>query len=139
MQQRLAGCRDALQEAGLALSVRLGRLDVSSGQEIIASVLAEGALPEAFIAANTPVAVGAMVELRDHGKAVPQDVALACFGDLELGSQLDPFLTAVRQPAYELGKVAMEMLHARLTGSTDGARHEVLPVELIVRRSTRRI
>lgn len=139
MQQRLAGCRDALQVAGLSLSVRLGRLDVSSGQEIIASVLAEGALPQALIAANTPVAVGAMVELREHGQAVPQDVALACFGDLELGSQLDPFLTAVRQPAYDLGKVAMEMLHARLNGSTDRPRHEVLPVELIVRRSTRRI
>lgn len=138
IQERLAGCRDTMRNAGLALSVRLGRLDVSSGEEIVASVLAEGALPEAIIAANNMVAVGAVVELRRQGKVVPDDVALACFGDLDLASQLDPFLTAVREPAYEVGRVAMEMLHARLLHSAEAPRHQVLPVELMVRRSTRR-
>ncbi len=136
IQERLAGCRDTMQKAGLSLSVRLGRLDVSSGEEIVASVLAEGALPQAFIAANNLVAVGAVVELRRQGKTVPTDVGLACFGDLDLASQLDPFLTAVREPAYELGRVAMEMLHARLAGSTEAPRRQVMPVELIARRST---
>ncbi len=139
IQDRLAGCRYALHEAGLSLSVRLGRLDAASGEEIVASVAAEGSMPEAFVAANDLVAVGAVVELRRQGKRVPEDVGLACFGDLELASQLDPFLTAVREPAYKIGNLAMEMLHRRLQGSDEPSRHQVLPVELIPRRSTRRI
>ncbi len=138
IQDRLAGCRYALHKAGVPLSVRLGRLDVASGEEIVASVAAEGAMPEAFIAANDLVAVGAVVELRRQGKLVPDDIGLACFGDLELASHLDPFLTAVREPAYDIGKLAMEMLHMRLQGSPEPSRHEVLPVQLITRRSTRR-
>ena len=138
IQDRLAGCRYALHNAGLPLAVRMGGLDQASGEEVVASVLAEGALPEAFVAANDLVAVGAVVQLRRQGKNVPDDVALACFGDPELASQLDPFLTAVREPAYEIGKLAMEMLHVRLQGSAEPSRHEVLPVQLIPRRSTRR-
>ena len=138
IQDRLAGCRYALHKAGLSLSVRLGRLDEASGEEIVASLVAEGAMPDAFVAANDLVAVGAVVELRRQGKSVPADVGLACFGDLELASQLDPFLTAVREPAYDIGRIAMEMLYRRLQGSTEPSRHEVLPVQLVARRSTRR-
>ena len=76
IQDRLSGCRDALQKAGLPLSVRLGRLDEASGEEIVASVVAEGALPQAFVAANNLVAVGAVLELRRQGRAIPEDVGL---------------------------------------------------------------
>ncbi len=138
IQDRLAGCRDTMRNAGLSLAVRLGRLDEASGEEIAASVAAEGAIPEALVAANNLVAVGAVVELRRQGLCIPQDIGLACFGDLDLASQLDPFLTAVREPAYDLGRTAMELLKRRLEGSTEPAHHRVLPVELIARRSTRR-
>ncbi len=136
IQDRLAGCRDTMRQAGLSLAVRLGRLDEVSGEEIVASVAAEGPMPEAFVAANNLVAVGAVVELRRQGVGVPQDIGLACFGDLDLASELDPFLTAVREPAYEIGRTAMELLKRRLEGSTEPAHHRVLPVELIARRST---
>lgn len=136
IKDRLAGCRDTMRKAGLALSVRLGRLDSGSGEEIVAALAADGPMPEALIAANNLVAVGAAAELRRQGMSVPGDIALACFGDLRLASELDPFLTAVQEPAYELGRTAMELLQARLAGSTEPPRHEVLPVELIARRST---
>jgi DNA-binding LacI/PurR family transcriptional regulator len=125
-----------MKEAGLSLSVRFGRLDEASGEKIVAAIAAQGELPEALIAANNLVAVGAAVELRRQGRSIPKDVGLACFGDLALASRLDPFLTAVREPAYELGRAAMEMLQARLDGSTEPPHHQVLPVQLIARRST---
>jgi LacI family transcriptional regulator len=138
LESRLAGCRDAMSAAGLTLSVRLGRFDQSSGEEIAASLRAEGRLPEAMVAANNLVAVGAVVDLRRHGLSVPEDVGLACFGEIELASLLDPFLTVVREPAYAAGRHAMELLFERLSGSESPPRHEILPVDLVVRRSTRR-
>ncbi len=138
LEARLAGCRAAMQAAGLELSVRLGRLDQASGEEIVAALAAEEAMPEALVAANNLVAVGAVVELRRQGRSVPRDVGLACIGDIALASQLDPFLTVVRHPAYEMGRAAMEILYARLNGADDPPRHQVFPAELVVRRSTRR-
>jgi len=127
-----------MQLAGLTLSQRLGRFDLASGREIAASLCAEGRVPEAIVAANNLVAVGAVVELRQRGLHVPGDVALACFGEIELASLLDPFLTVVKEPAYEVGRATMQLLYERLTGSEAPPRHHVLPVELVVRRSTRR-
>lgn len=138
VEARLAGCRDGLREAGLELSVRLGRLDRGSGEELVTGLCEEDRMPEAIVAANNLVAVGAMVELRRRGLRVPEDVGLTCFGEIELASLLDPFLTVIREPAYEAGRLSMELLHERIRGSQTPVRHEVLPVELVVRRSTRR-
>lgn len=138
VEARLAGCRDGLREAGLELPVRLGRLDRASGEELVAGLCEEAGIPEVIVAANNLVAVGAMVEMRRRGLRVPEDVGLACFGEIELASLLDPFLTVIREPAYEVGRMAMELLHERIRGSVARPRHEVLPVELVVRRSTRR-
>lgn len=138
VEARLAGCRDALEAAGLELHVRLGRLDRPSGEELMAGLCEEQRVPEAIVAANNLVAVGAMVEMRRRGLRVPEDVGLACFGEIELASLLDPFMTVIQEPAYEAGRLAMELLHERIRGSEAEPRHEVLPVELVVRRSTRR-
>lgn len=138
IEARLAGCRDALAEAGLPLEVEPGRLDRASGEAAAARLCDEGRLPEAIVAANNMVAVGVVVELRRRGLRVPHDVALACFGELELASLLDPFLTVVRDPAYEAGRLAMQMLCERLAGFGGPPRRSLLPVELVVRRSTLR-
>jgi DNA-binding LacI/PurR family transcriptional regulator len=138
LEARLAGCRDAMRTAGLSLAVRLGRFDQASGDEITTALIAEGLVPQAIIAANNLVAVGTLVALRRSGLRVPEDVGLACFGEIELASLIDPFLTVIRDPAYESGCFAMEMLHERIAGSRVAARHRVLPVELVARRSSRR-
>jgi LacI family gluconate utilization system Gnt-I transcriptional repressor len=65
-------------------------------------------------------------------------VGLACFGELELASLIDPFLTVIRDPEYETGRVAMEMLHARISGFRGPSAIRILPVELVARRSTQR-
>ncbi|GAC1515875.1 MAG: LacI family DNA-binding transcriptional regulator [Gemmatimonadaceae bacterium] len=136
LEARLAGCGDAMQDAGLPLVARPGRLDQASGEEIAAAIVAEQRIPSAIVAANNLVAVGVIVELRRHGVRVPDDVGLACFGELELASQLDPFLTTIREPAYETGRLAMEMLHERISGARVPPRQITLPVQLVVRRST---
>jgi LacI family transcriptional regulator len=138
LEMRLAGCREAAEEAGVRLSVHLGRFDQASGEEIVTGLCEKEAIPEAIVAANNLVGVGALVALRRAGLRVPEDVGLACFGELELASLIDPFLTVIRDPEYETGRVAMEMLHERISGFRGPSALRILPVELVPRRSTQR-
>jgi len=140
---RLGGYQEAMSEAGLEERVALGRYDQASGhatvQEMVAVARNGGAaMPEALIAANNMVGLGALLALRSLGLTVPEDVALATFDDFEIASQIDPFFTVVRQPAYEIGQEAMRLLFERLQDSERAPEERVLPVELVVRRSTRR-
>lgn len=137
IEARLAGCLDTMRVAGVELAVRPGRLDQASGEQMMAQLCGER-VPEAIIAANNMVAVGAVVEMRRRGLRIPEDVGLACFGEIELASLLDPFLTVIQEPARELGKQAVQLLHERIKGSGAPPQHRVLPVQLVVRRSTRR-
>jgi LacI family transcriptional regulator len=137
IEARLAGCRETMLAAGVELAVRPGRLDRASGEELMAQLYQER-VPEGIVAANNLVAVGAVVEMRRRGLRVPEDVGLACFGDIELASLLDPFLTVVQEPAYDLGQQAMQLLHGRIRGSVAPPQHRALPVRLVVRRSTQR-
>ncbi len=67
---------------------------------------------------------------------MPEHVALACFDDIEDAAEIEPFLTALAQPAYTMGEVAMRFLLERISGEYDGeGRAIVLPPSLLVRRS----
>ncbi len=100
-------------------------------------VLAAQPRPTAIFAGNNFIAFGAIQVLREAGIAVPDIMSMVVFDDLPQGWVLDPFLTVVSQPAYEIGRQAAEMMLERLTGDPPSEpRTVVLASELIVRRST---
>jgi LacI family transcriptional regulator len=134
----------ALRRDGL-LAAANGMLDVAWEHEVPFSselpqaVLARLARPACslVVCANDAVAVGAIRALRAAGWRVPADVSVIGFDDVPWSEFIEPALTTVRQPLPALGAAAVEILHARITGPSDGPpRHETLPVELVVRRST---
>lgn len=135
LDERVAGYRDAMRDAGLRPQVRLGRYDEASGHEIVEALVAEEQMPQAIVGANSAVARGVYARLRHHGINVPRDVGLASFGEPEV-APLDPFLTTIAQPAYEIGLRAMETLLSRLHGDRSPSREIYLPVSLVVRAST---
>lgn len=137
LKHRVAGYREVMNEAGIEPIVHLGEYTEASGKRIIRQLIDNDQVPEALIAANNLVAVGVLSGLHEAGLSVPEDVALGCFEDLEFASRIDPFLTVVRQPSYQIGQVAMKLLMERIHSTYDGPpRKEILPTELIVRRST---
>ena len=135
LQDRLMGYREGIREAGLEEHVHLGRFDRESGEAIVEELIRNGTLPDAIVAANNKVVVGVLGALRHHDLHVPADVAVACVDDIEPAAAIDPFLTAVEQPAYEIGRQSMEMLLSRIRGDASTARRRILPVELLIRRS----
>ncbi len=136
LEERQAGFRFAMEAAGLTPKVHPGRTDQLSGEEITERLWKEGKLPEAIVAANNHVAVGALVALRRLGLRVPEDIALATFDDIESAAAIYPFLTVAAQPAYDMGTQAMELLLDRMQGYAGPSRNRLLPTELIIRRSS---
>ncbi len=89
----------------------------------------------AFLCYNDMAALSIMLGLRERGLAVPGDVSVAGYDDLRFTSMVTPALTTVRQPTYEFGRAAADLLFAE--GEPDHEHREVLfTPELVVREST---
>jgi DNA-binding LacI/PurR family transcriptional regulator len=87
---------------------------------------------QALEAAN----IGAIEQLKESGFKVPNDVSVAGFDDVPEASRTEPPLTTVRQDSEEKGRRAAKFLLEMLDGQAEENRHSVLPVELIIRKST---
>lgn len=137
--QRRAGYTAALVDAGITVDPVLvceADWSMESGWHCTRDLLGLEQPPTALFCTNNLLAVGALMALREAGARVPEDVALVCFEDIELASLLDPWLTVAVQPALEMGVRAATLLLARLAGqAAPPPVREVLPVQLIVRRS----
>lgn len=92
-------------------------------------------LPSAIVCANDQTAIGVLHVLTHAGLSVPGDVAVVGFDDIPVARHLSPGLTTVRQPARQLGAVAVEALIDMVEGRAPARRDIVLAVELKVRGS----
>lgn len=102
------------------------------------AMLAMKERPDAILAINDPVAVGAYVRFREAGLRVPQDVALAGFSDNPEAALVEPGLTTVHQPALEMGRRSFQLLLEQLDheGPDHRPETEILPTHLVVRGSS---
>jgi LacI family transcriptional regulator len=90
--------------------------------------------PDAVFVTSDVQAVGALAAVQDRGLAVPHDVAIIGFDDLHFSRHIG--LSTLRQPMYDMGRLATEMLLTRIAEPELGARHTVLAPSVVVRRST---
>jgi DNA-binding LacI/PurR family transcriptional regulator/signal transduction histidine kinase len=130
--------REMLSAYGLALDPRLvvsGDFSRPASHEAMLGLLKRReAAFEAVVAANDEMAIGALEALEACGVRVPDQIAVAGFDDIKDARLVTPSLTTVRQPLYEQGRCAAEMLLGLLRGEP-GPGQVVLPTRLQVRRS----
>ncbi|MCW9707897.1 LacI family DNA-binding transcriptional regulator [Fodinibius salsisoli] len=91
--------------------------------------------PTAIFSINNLMTLGCLEELNTQGINIPGEIALIGFDDMPWSKALNPPLTAVRQPGYELGVSAAELLLKRLSNPSRNTSDIVLNPELIVRAS----
>jgi LacI family gluconate utilization system Gnt-I transcriptional repressor len=84
------------------------------------------------------LAVGAMLEAMERGWSVPDEIAIAGFGDLEIARHVPPGLTTVRVPEYRVGQVAGEMIIGRLLSRPAGSLAVDVGFEVVRRGSSAR-
>jgi LacI family transcriptional regulator len=137
---RVAGYQRALAEAGLQTSADTlysGQFTLEAGYRLARQALAVTPRPTALFAANNFIAFGALRATRELGLRVPEDLSVVTFDDLPEALVIEPFLTVVAQPAYEMGQKATELLLARLAGEAPPEPQEiVLPTQMLIRRSS---
>ena len=139
VEQRFLGYRDALTSAGIAPDPKLELFDSdwapAGGAEMATTLLARREPPTAIVCGSDLLAVAAMRAIRDAGLRIPEDVAVAGFDDFAFAEYVEPPLTTVAVPGYEMGKAAATMLIDQLEGHGPAVRHIVFGVELRVRGS----
>lgn len=137
---RIAGVRAALGARGLELAsscVVEAPFTLAGGRAAVAELLALAEPPTAIICGNDLLAAGALFGAQAGGVKVPQELSVVGIDNLEIAAHLSPALTTVNLPTMELGRAVAQHLLARLKGENRPHRVE-LPIELVVRHSTRR-
>lgn len=135
--ERLNGYRNALKEAGIEYrpeKVYFGDFEEASGREGIRHLLSRFPEMTAVFCASDTMAIGAIRELKDLGRRVPEDISVMGFDDIELASFVTPALSTVSQPVYEFGRKAVDLLIRMFDGEIGTA--EVLEPKLEIREST---
>ncbi len=135
---RREGFEQALSETDCSLSVtRVAEGDYSqdSGYSIIQDWAKQGPMPTALFCASDTMAMGALLALHDAGYKVPEDVAVVGFDNLPASQYTIPPLTTVRQPVYEKGQAAANLLLDQIETPGVKSVHTELDPELIVRES----
>lgn len=139
IEQRHAGYRAALHESGVEPSRELqlfrGRYEPAAGEAMARTLLELTEAPTAIVCANDVLALGAFRAARDRGLEIPDDVAITGFNDFDFAAFLNPPLTTVSVPMYEMGQAASAMLVDQLE-SDSGNRLQEFEVEVLIRESS---
>jgi DNA-binding LacI/PurR family transcriptional regulator len=137
-RERYGGYLEALEEAGVPLDerlVRFGDYQLESGYTLTRDLLCQPDLPSALFIGNNLMTIGALNAIHELGVRIPDEIAVIGFDDLPWAASLNPPLTTVGQPAFDIGVHAAELLLNRMTFPGRPARAVVLGTELIVRAS----
>lgn len=139
--QRRAGFIEAVEELGLGpgRTVLLGvpPISMEEGAQAIASMLERWPDVEAVLCVSDLFAFGALTECQRRGMKVPDDIAIAGFGDYEISACCHPRLTTVNVDCYGIGRQAAQRLLAVLQGEEDDAGEITLTdCRVVLREST---
>lgn len=137
--QRRAGWKDALEKAGVERTesdLARGDFTARGGYLAMQALLKRRPRPTAVFACNDLMAFGALTAAREAGIAVPQQLSIVGFDDIDLAAFSAPPLTTVAQPKKQIGTVAADLLLDRVSNARTDNRQMILDPELRVRAST---
>jgi LacI family transcriptional regulator len=120
---RVQGVYEAMTAAGLKPSdwrMIETSYSIETGAEAFAKLMNSTNPPTVVMCGNDVMAAGALKQARKMGIAVPQDVSITGFDDIELAQLVTPQLTTVHVPHRDMGGRAAEMLTAMVEGNSVG-------------------
>lgn len=141
---RLMGYSRALENAGIKHNEKYIHTtspypDRQNGYDAAKTLFKKNKNITAVFACNDAMAIGAMHFLKDNGYSVPQDVSIIGFDDVEVDLLLDPPLTTIRVPKIDLGTEAFRLMMEVLKNKNTNGKKILVPVELIIRKSTKKL
>jgi LacI family transcriptional regulator len=142
-EERLKGYKEALTAHKIKFdkkNVITGNLSLKAGEAAAKLILKMKPLPDGIFVANDNCAVGCMLALKQVGIRIPEDIAFVGFNNDPVSKVVEPNLTTINYPGYEMGEVAAQTLINHLTGtSTIHATNTIiLRWEFLIRASSQK-
>jgi LacI family fructose operon transcriptional repressor len=137
--ERRAGYEKALRAHGLtppAEQVKFLQPKVEAGYAATLKILASAEPPEALFTTNNLLGVGALQAIRERNLLIPDDIALVTFDETTWTSLVQPPITLIAQPTYEIGRTATELLLQRIADPDRPTRQVILKGQLLARASS---
>ncbi len=138
-RERFEGFRDAVLTNNLPLDPDLivySDFRQAGGYQAMKTLLDLKNPPEAVMISNNLMTLGGLQAIHERNLHIPDQIALVGFDDMPWATSLQPPLTAVAQPAFDMGTTAAELLLDRLTDPTRSYRKVELDTKLMVRTSS---
>jgi DNA-binding LacI/PurR family transcriptional regulator len=137
--ERLEGYRKELNRANISVDseymVEAGYSE-ESGYIAMQKLLKLPHPPTAVFAVNDLTAMGAIMALQEAGIRVPEEMSIVGFDDTWIAKRIEPALTTVKVPLYQMGHLAMQMLYQMMNGLPVEEPRIILETSLVIRRST---
>ncbi|MDO3381360.1 LacI family DNA-binding transcriptional regulator [Gilvimarinus algae] len=138
-KDRLAGYKDALRQAGLAIDeqcIDVGDYGLEKSEQATRRLMKQPQPPTAIFAFSDEMAMACIATLCKSGYRVPDDISVLGFDNISYANYCNPSLTTIAQPMSDIGRVCMELLLPQLRGEPMVAQNIVLDHTLIIREST---
>ncbi|MGD8969252.1 MAG: LacI family DNA-binding transcriptional regulator [Anaerolineae bacterium] len=138
-RERRQGYEQALQAHDLAPPKEQARYvppRIEAGKSAALELLAQDQPPDAIVTTNSLLTAGALMAIRHLGLTIPDDVGLVGFDETTWGGLVEPAVTIISQPTYEIGATAAELLLQRVDKPDRPPRKVILHGELVVRGSS---
>lgn len=136
---RLTGIMSVLQSEGIDFKedMLVGcSYSIETGVEGARELLSRNPRPSAIFCFNDDIAIGAMYEIKSQGLKIPDDISVTGFDNVKVSAYMDPPLTTIDQPAYEMGRNAVEVLVQQINRLPLARSRVVMPFLLLERGST---
>ena len=138
-RERYAGYEKALRAHGLsplAEHVKFVQPRVEAGYSATLKLIDASQPFDALLTTNSLLAEGALKAIRERNLTIPGDFALVTFDETTWASLVQPPITLIDQPTYEIGQAATELLLQRIADPTRPTRQVILKGRLVVRGSS---
>lgn len=139
-KKRMQGFLDAMKKHQIKTTkdsvITTGVLS-DKGYNAMKSLIEKNEIPDAIFCFNDPIAFGALKAIKEAGLSCPNDVALVGFSETEVAQLIDPPLTSIEQPTYEIGETAAKLLlHQIMSTPAPEAETVCLSARLNIRKSS---
>ena len=138
-RDRLSGFKSVLEEESIDFPNELlvgGEYSYEEGVRCTKILMALDEPPTAIFCFNDDIAIGAIHELLESGFKVPDDVSVVGFDNVRASSFVNPSLTTIDQPAYDMGFKAVDMLYDMMHDRPLARNREIMPFQLMERGSS---
>jgi len=139
LSERVEGYKDALKKHTIKLNNSIHAVSYQdiekTTEEAVRNLVKPPVGMEALFVVNNNVAVHCLQVIHKMNLRIPEDIALACFDDMEAFKFSHPPLTTVAQPLEKIGEEAVKLLMKQMDGKNPAPQSKILPTKLVIRKS----